>query len=231
MELTSLPNSPAHRPKAIIFDWDNTLVDSWPVIGDALNTTLTAYGHEPWTPNEVRSRVRKSMRESFPDLFGDKWQDAAELFYARYGEIHAELIEPIDGIEEMLAELTACEIYLAVVSNKTGKYLRLEADHLDWTRYFGPIIGAMDAKQDKPAKDPVLLAMQDGPILGDPWNPNDIWFVGDTDIDMECALNANCTPVLLRKNTPEPGEFDTFPPQFEFQTGQALCKSLRTLYA
>jgi phosphoglycolate phosphatase len=31
-------------PKAVIFDWDNTLVDSWPVIHHALNETLEAYG-------------------------------------------------------------------------------------------------------------------------------------------------------------------------------------------
>ena len=31
------------RPKAIIFDWDNTLVNSWPVIADALNYTLETF--------------------------------------------------------------------------------------------------------------------------------------------------------------------------------------------
>jgi len=227
MELTA----PTHRPRAILFDWDNTLVDSWPVIGEALNTTLIAFGHAPWTPEEVRNRVRKSMRESFPALFGDQWQDAADVFYARYGAIHAELIEPIAGIDDMLAELTELGIYLAVVSNKTGSYLRLEADHLDWTRYFGLIIGSMDAKKDKPAKDPVLLAMQDGPKLGDPWSPEDIWFVGDTDIDMECAINANCLPVLLRQHEPEVGEFERFTPVLQFRDGQALCNQLRTLYA
>ena len=28
------------KPCAILFDWDNTLVDSWPTILDALNTTF-----------------------------------------------------------------------------------------------------------------------------------------------------------------------------------------------
>ncbi len=224
-------SSPERRPKAILFDWDNTLVDSWPVIGDALNTALTTFGHDPWSPEQVRSRVRKSMRESFPELFGDKWQDAADVFYARYGAIHADLIEPINYIADMLVELTEMGIYLAVVSNKTGHFLRTEADHLGWAHHFGTIIGAFDAEKDKPAIEPVHLAMVGGPDLGDPWDRADIWFVGDTDIDMECAINANCTPVLLRQNEPEDGEFDVFSPQYQFQTGQALCKSLRTLYA
>jgi len=220
---------PERRPRAIIFDWDNTLVDSWPVIGDALNTALTTFGHDPWSPDEVRTRVRKSLRETFPVLFGEKWEDAADVFYARYGEIHAELVQPIPGIGEMLSELTEMGIYLAVVSNKRGDYLRTEADHLSWSRYFGQIIGANDAERDKPAIDPVHMALVDGPEFINNWELNDIWFVGDTDIDMECAVNANCMPILLRQHDPEQDEFADFPPVWQFQNGQALCKRLRTL--
>ena len=31
-------------PQAALFDWDNTLVDTWPVIHEAMNTTLSAMG-------------------------------------------------------------------------------------------------------------------------------------------------------------------------------------------
>ena len=50
-------------PKAVIFDWDNTLVDSWPVIHHALNETLEAYGKPLWTLEETKDRVRHSMRD------------------------------------------------------------------------------------------------------------------------------------------------------------------------
>jgi len=52
------------RPKALLFDWDNTLVNTWPAIHDANNYTLVAMGHEPWTFEETLQRVRKSMRDS-----------------------------------------------------------------------------------------------------------------------------------------------------------------------
>jgi len=217
------------RPRAIIFDWDNTLVNSWPVIGDALNTTLTTFGQPPWSPEQVQTRVRKSLRESFPELFGDQWEDAADVFYARYQAIHTELVQPIPGIDEMLRTLTDMEIYLAVVSNKRGDYLRDEADHLLWSKYFGQIIGANDAAQDKPAIDPVHMALVDGPKFNTPWTCSDIWFTGDTDIDMECAANANCLPVLLRQDDQKADEFSNFPPVWHFRSGQALCKLLQTL--
>ena len=37
---------------------------------------------------EVRQRVAKSMRDRFPALFGDVWEEASDFFYKRYDEIH-----------------------------------------------------------------------------------------------------------------------------------------------
>ena len=36
------PSTPLKRPRAILFDWDNTLVDSWATIHEALNVVMTA---------------------------------------------------------------------------------------------------------------------------------------------------------------------------------------------
>lgn len=217
--------SPVSLPSAIIFDWDNTLVDSWPVIRDALNTTLTAYDMAPWTLAETRQRVRKSLRESFPDLFGDKWQEAADVFYGRYEEIHAAMIEPIIGTSDLLSAISDLGIYQCVVSNKRGDYLRKEAAQLGWSHYFGQLVGATDAPRDKPASDPVHMALKDSGVSADPA----VWFIGDTDIDMECAIRANCAAILLRPEPPEGVEFGDYAPHFHFETAEALCKQLRNL--
>jgi len=213
------------RPNAILFDWDNTLVDSWPVIQDALNTTLTAFGHTPWTLAETRQRVRKSVRDRFPGLFGERWKEAADVFYERYEAIHADRIRPLEGAEEMLRSISDLGVYLGVVSNKRGDFLRLESDQLGWSEYFGKLVGATDAERDKPAADPVEMALS-----GSGERPGaQVWFVGDADIDMECAYNAGCTPVLLRKEIPAPDEFSAFPPKRQFASCDALCKWLRNL--
>ncbi len=212
-------------PDAIIFDWDNTLVDSWPVIRDALNTTLTTYGLVPWTMDETRQRVRKSLRDTFPDLFGDKWQEAADVFYGRYEDIHAEMIEPSAGAGDLLAAISELGIYQCVVSNKRGDFLRSEAEKLGWSQYFGQLVGANDAPRDKPASDPVHMALKDSGVAAAPA----VWFVGDTDIDMECAIRANCAAILLRAEPPEGLEFGDYSPHFHFETAEALCKRLRNL--
>ena len=48
---------PVSPPRAILFDWDNTLVDNWQVILAALNTALVAMDQRPWTLSESRERI------------------------------------------------------------------------------------------------------------------------------------------------------------------------------
>jgi len=196
------------RPRAILFDWDNTLIDSWHSIHDAQNHTMQAFGLEPWTIEETRQRVRGSMRDSYPEMFGERWQEAGELFYARFAERHLDSLTPLPGASELLERLVASGIYLGVVSNKKGNYLRREAEHLGWSPLFGQIVGAFDAPRDKPSVEPVEMALNGSGI-----EPGDsVWFVGDADIDLECAINTGCVPVLVRDTVPEPGEFVDYPP-------------------
>ena len=213
------------RPRAVLFDWDNTLVDSWATIADALNTTLQTFGHAPWTMAEVKTRVRKSMRESFPTLFGARADEATQVFYRRFEAIHTANLAPAPGAAEALAELAAAGFYLAVVSNKKGVYLRREVAHLGWAGYFGRLVGALDATNDKPALAPVLMALEGSGVAPGA----DVWIAGDTDIGLECARNAACVPILVRAYPPEAGEFPSHPPARHFPDCRALSNALKSL--
>ena len=208
------------KPSAILFDWDNTLVDSWLTILDALNTTFKAFHLPPWTMEEAKVRIAKSMRDSFPVLFGDNWRDAGEIFYERYAAIHVEGLCPLAGAETMLRTLANADIYLSVVSNKNGEYVRKEVKYLGWDRYFGSLVGALDAELDKPDPKPVDLALKSSGIKRGP----DVWFVGDANIDLECAYNSNLTPILIREHAPRSKAMKNYPPAGHFKNCDALCK-------
>jgi phosphoglycolate phosphatase len=205
----------------VLLDWDNTLVDTWPVIHEAMSTTLAYMGRAPWTIEDTRTRVRRSLREAFPDMFGERWKEARDVFYLRFREIHLERLEMRPGAESLLAALASRGIYLGVVSNKTGEHLRREAAHLGWSRYFGQLVGATDAMRDKPAAEPVHMA-----LAGSGVSPGqEVWFVGDTAIDMECAHNARCIAILVRETPPTDCEFGNFPPVIHVHD----CSALTTL--
>jgi phosphoglycolate phosphatase len=181
------------NPRALLFDWDNTLVDNWLSIVDAMNVTLAAMGHRQWDAEEARRRIRRSMRETFPLLFGERWTEAQRIFYERFEAAHLIALRPLPGVDEMLERLSAAGFYLGVVSNKRGDLLRREAAHLGWERHFSRLVGAGDAPQDKPAVAPVDLALEGSGIARGPA----VWFVGDSPLDIDCARNAGCVAVLV----------------------------------
>jgi phosphoglycolate phosphatase len=200
-------------PRAILFDWDNTLVDAWGTIQLALNAALTAMGHAAWTMEETRVRVRASLRDSFPRMFGDRWPKAREIFYATYRAQHLEAVRPLPEAEFVTSRLAGQGLYLGVVSNKTGPLLRAEAAKLGWDRHFARMVGAGDAKIDKPAPDPVYLATQELHIT----DYNHVWFIGDAAIDVECARHAGCIAILVGPGAGEEDRIRQLNPEVQLQ--------------
>jgi len=179
------------KPKAVLFDWDNTLVNTWPVIHEALNKTFSALGHTPWSIDQVKQRVARSMRDSFPDIFGENWKPAGELYQQNFRAIHLERLQAFEGAEATLAFLRRQQLYMAVVSNKKGVNLRKEVQHIGWGKYFDKVIGADDTPRDKPAPEPVIAALEGSGI-----KPGaDVWFIGDSAVDMEVAHATGCVPL------------------------------------
>ena len=213
------------RPSALIFDWDNTLVDSWGTIHAALNTMFAQMGHAPWTMAETQLKVRKSLRDAFPAMFGDRWEEARDRYLTAFEALHIERLSPLPDSEALIQAIAAEGHYLALVSNKTGRFLRREVAALGWERYFAKVIGAGDAARDKPDRAPVDLALDGSGIAPGPA----VWFVGDTGIDMACARNAGCVPILV--HGPEDGllqddEFADAKPARHFRDCMALAREI-----
>ena len=181
-------------PNRLFFDWDNTLIHSCDGIFIALEQTFVAMKMTPLTRTAFSARPPRSIRESFPEIFGhDKWMEAYE-YYTQYSEdCHLEHLDKADGVESLIAVLATLPIFRAVVSNKTGGTLRKELAHLKWTPYFDKIVGSGDAARDKPATDLVQYAVGDATFKGN----HDDWFVGDSPVDVACALATGCRPILV----------------------------------
>ncbi|MDP9127638.1 MAG: HAD family hydrolase [Pseudomonadota bacterium] len=183
-----------HFPRAVIFDWDNTLIDSWPLILRSMNRTLADCGRPTWSLDEVKARSTYAAKEYFPHLFGKAWEDALARYYTHYAaERSAEAPIPLPGARGLLDWLQTKSIPAFVVSNKRGDYLRQEASSLGWDNLFVALVGANDTAKSKPARDPVDLALSKGGLKAG----MHVWFVGDTEVDMTCAHNAGCTAVWL----------------------------------
>jgi phosphoglycolate phosphatase len=210
------------RPSVLLYDWDNTLVDGWAGITAALNAVFKEFGHPLWTVDDTRNRVRVSLRESFPVMFGDKWEHARDVFYDTLTHSHLDHVNPMPGVPEVLEAGVSWP--QGVVSNKAGAFLRREATHLGWDRFFGSVIGAGDAAADKPDPAPIHLALSQ---LGRTADPS-VWYMGDTALDMQAARAAGVTAVLIG-NAEHDGGVERAAPHIHFPSAHDLRARLRDL--
>ncbi len=177
-------------PKAILFDWDNTLIDSQQSVDAALNYTLKKIGNNG---SLISRHSHISRKEYLISLFGDRWLEA-NIIYQQYLDQQAftEDLKLNLGVIEMLEELKQYNLYLAIVSNKEGTNLRQEVAHLGLNDYFKKIVGSRDTPEDKPSPLPVLFALEGSDIKPS----NEVLFIGDSITDVHCAINANCLPII-----------------------------------
>lgn len=209
-------------PTALLYDWDNTLVDGWAGITAALNAVFIEFGHPLWTVADTRNRVRVSLRESFPVMFGDQWEHARDIFYATLRRQHLDHVAPMPGVPNVLEAGSPWR--QAVVSNKAGAFLRREVAHLGWERFFGPVIGAGDASADKPDPAPLHMALAQ---LAVPPGAS-VWYIGDTALDMQAARAAGLTAVLVG-HADHDGGVERAAPDIHFPDAYALASRLREL--
>jgi phosphoglycolate phosphatase len=212
----------ADRPGILLYDWDNTLVDGWAGITGAVNAAFTAFDLPLWTIADTRNRVRVALRESFPLLFGDRWETARDIFYRSLTENHLDHVAPMPGAAAALAAGSAWP--QGVVSNKAGAFLRAEVAHLGWNGHFGAVIGAGDAAADKPDPAPIHLALDRIGVAAS----RSVWYFGDTALDMQAARAAGVVAVLIG-DAAHDGGVERAAPDIHFPSAHHLATRLREL--
>ncbi|MBY0280890.1 MAG: HAD family hydrolase [Alphaproteobacteria bacterium] len=181
------------KPQAILFDWDNTLVSTWEVLHRAINLTFAEYQMPLWSLEKVKSTAHKSSREVFPTFFKENWEEAQNFFYKVFGQYHLEELKTMPDVQPLLDFLAKKNIKLGVVSNKKTSILNKEIEFLGWSDFFHVVVGAGDAEKDKPAPDPIFLALDKVGLKAS----EEIWFIGDTVVDWQAAKASGCQPIAL----------------------------------
>lgn len=215
---------PLMRPKAVIFDWDDTIVNTWRIIHAAINVTLQHMGKAPWSDDEARQHIGPPARVLFTGLFGeDKWEEADAVFIKAYEDSIECNIRVHEAAEDMLNFLGSANIPMVCLSNKRGPLLRREVAHLGFDHFFKNIVGTGDAPQDKPAATAVTYALVPTGVTAG----MDVWLIGDGATDMICAHAAGITPILLETKLPNADKIAATPPAARFKTQADLLAFLQ----
>ncbi|GJL84803.1 MAG: haloacid dehalogenase [Micavibrio sp.] len=209
-------------PKAVFFDWDGTLADSFVFLRGAHSHVRNAIGLPDLTQEQFNGYFGMPRELLYREIYGDEGERAKELFEAYVMENHTQL-EPMPGAGELLTAIAARNIPMGAVSNKKGDFIREEIKHFGWQEHFVSIIGAGDAENDKPAADPLLLAIERGRVK---FGLSDIWYVGDTETDLKCAQETGCPCVFLQHKDKDASLIETYKPALVVRN----CHELRGFF-
>ncbi|PIF69410.1 HAD family hydrolase [Flavobacterium sp. 2] len=181
--------------KGIIFDLDGTLVDSLHDISDAMNTVLESLNYPTHTYDTyqyfIGSGLRNLVSKALPSTNNsdEQIEICFEMMIQEYRKICTSKTKPYEGILELLDNLTSQNIKLAVFSNKADELTKKIASEI-FPNHFDAAVGLSTEELKKPNPFEAIE-------ISKKWNlkPEEILFVGDSDIDMKTAVNANMFPV------------------------------------
>ena len=183
---------PTRFPKAILFDWDNTLVDTKHGTLSAINAVCHAFDQKPMTMETFSAKPSLGMRDFFLTMLPEKDLVRAEKVFFNHVDQLSDIVH-LPHADTLIHWLHQLDMPMAIVSNKGGGRLRKEIGLLNLSHIFDCAIGSGDTHADKPSSVPLLHALS----LKSMSPGGDIWFVGDSVVDMICAHQSGCIPVSV----------------------------------
>jgi len=187
--------------RCIIFDCDGTLVDTLGDISSAMNNALAMNGYPPVPQEKYRDMVgwgiNKLAELALPQTArtADTIQTLAVCAHRLMDEQPADqyVSRPYPGIPELVKRLQTAKpkkLHTAVLSNKPDSVLRRLMDDLFGPNAFDAVYGLGPGIIPKPDPSSVwdFLAEINR-------NPHETIFMGDSEIDIETALNTGCYPL------------------------------------
>lgn len=216
-------------PPAILFDWDNTLADSFPLLVSAHDNVREQMGAPAWSDAEARLNIRLAAKDAFPIWYGDRAAEAEAIYIAHIRENHLKSMTYLDGADALLEYLHMHDVPMGIISNKRREFLRAEISALEWDPYFQVIIGADDVPG--PAKpDPAGLIMALDSLSIPASDRGKVWYVGDTENDIKTAKAAGVVPVFIENHSmSDPAMIATLCPAITFQNPRECLAYCRTL--
>lgn len=210
--------------KAVIFDLDGTLVNSIKDIADAMNVVLQKRNYPTYDYDTYKTFVGSGVKSLVIKALPKNKTSTTEVnlclndMMQVYSACCTNKTEPYQGILELLDTLHNKGLKLAILSNKEDGLTKKVASAL-LPEYITPILGLKDEALKKPNPQVLLQLCETLNV-----NPEEAIYVGDTDVDILVAKNANMCAVGVSWGFRDPQELIAQGADFILQTPKDLLK-------
>jgi HAD superfamily hydrolase (TIGR01509 family) len=173
--------------RAILFDLDGVLIDSYPGWFRLFNDALSYFGFDQITEKTFRKHWGQSTAEDVRIFMPGKTVDQVRIYFQEHFLQYLSYLKVNPLAIKTLRALSESGLKLACVTNSHRDIVLeiLATYHLD--QYFEVILTADDVKNPKPAPDILLEACR---LLG--VQSNQALFIGDTPTDKKAGSAAGC---------------------------------------
>ncbi|HVE71617.1 MAG TPA: HAD-IA family hydrolase [Thermoanaerobaculia bacterium] len=174
------------RYKAVLFDLDGTLVDSYAALAEAVNHARRSEGLDDLSASRIRGLVGDGVEKLLERAFdgGAVPLGAKDAFESRYDEVCCQESKVLEDVEATLEQLATRGVAMAVCTNKPTVFSKKILDFLELSRYFRAIVGPDVAGARKPEARHLLVTLESVEAT-----PEETLFVGDMPIDVRAARN------------------------------------------
>ena len=171
--------------KAVIFDFDGTLVDSAPDLVAALNVLRARRGLLPVEARSITTLVANGSRAMMREFLlrdGDDMEELRQQFLAAYDSTNHQRTKLFAGIESMLGRLEQHGVVWAIVTNKPKAQTETLLTVLNLQRRVAQLVCGDTLSRAKPHPDGLLKVCEQLAL-----QPQKCLYVGDNLIDRQAA--------------------------------------------
>jgi len=174
------------RFRAVLFDFDGTLADSYAAITASVNHVLQHHGRPTLTEEKVRSLVGHGLENLMMTILpGIDPAIGARLYREHHPTVMKSHTKLLPGVIEGLKALKDAGIKLGVCSNKPAYFTRALLGMLEIDCYFDMVLGPDDVGTAKPDPAMVNKALERLGVSKD-----QALYVGDMEVDIETGRQA-----------------------------------------
>lgn len=180
--------------KAVLFDLDGTLVDTYNLILASQRYATREVLGRVISDERLMSTVGTPLEDQMADYTDDPAVVArlCEVYREHNSRVHDELIRCFEGIDAQLDLLGRAGVRMGVVTSKRADMARKALDKYALAKRFACVVGGTDTPHHKPHPEPVLAGCR---FLG--IEPASCAYVGDSPFDIRAGNAAGCKTLAV----------------------------------